>query len=149
MPSSTSYTSASGTYYTNTSRGANISLPHDIFVELPGSNTTRKILSTSGYSGTTKGLLVEETDMSTSSETIKKLTYTIKAGSTLGIKNSNKIFIPTSLRDGDYKISIYTPPIGGMPSVNKGANSALCDRKDVTIKVKGSYTDDLISHVTQ
>ena len=55
MPSSTSFvTSTSGTYYTNTSRDASISLPTDIFIELPGSNSTRKILSTTGYSGTTK-----------------------------------------------------------------------------------------------
>lgn len=150
MPSSTSFvTSTSGTYYTNTSRDASISLPTDIFIELPGSNSTRKILSTTGYSGTTKGLLVEEVDMSTSTETIKKLTYTIKTTNTLGIKDSDKIFIPTSLKDGNYKISIYTPPIAGMPSVNKGAYSSLCDRKDINIKVQGSYTDDLNSHTTQ
>lgn len=139
----------SGTFYSNSSRDAGINLSKDIFIELPGSRSTRKILSTTGYEGTTKGVIVTEADKSTSSETIKEFTYTIKATNTLGIKASNKIFIPASLKDGEYKISIYTPPVTGVPSANKGTYSALCDRKDVTIKVKGSYTDDLNSHITQ
>ena len=149
MPSSTNFaTSSSGTYYSGTSRDASISLAKDIFIELPGSDSTRKILSTTGYNGTTKGITVTEKDESTSDETIKKFTYTIKATNTLGI-NSDKIFIPKSLKDGNYKISIYTPPVTGMPSVGKNEYTALCDRKDFNIKVKGSYTNDLNSHTTQ
>ena len=149
MPSSTNFaTSSSGTYYSGTSRDASISLAKDIFIELPGSDSTRKILSTTGYNGTTKGITVTEKDESTSDETIKKFTYTIKATNTLGI-NSDKIFIPKSLKDGNYKISIYTPPVTGMPSVGKNEYTALCDRKDFNIEVKGSYTNDLNSHTTQ
>lgn len=150
MPyNTTSSNGLSGTYYSNASRDAKISLPTNIYVELPGSGSNRKILSTTKYGKVQQGLVVEETDMSTSSETIKKFTYTIKATNAFGIKESNKIFIPQNLKDGNYKISVYTPPITGMPSVNKGAYSALCDRKDVTIKVSGSYLDDLNSHKTQ
>lgn len=150
MPSLPNYVaSSSGNFYNNTSKDANINLPKDIYIELPGSNSTRKILSVTGFSGTTQGINVQETDESTSSETIKKFTYTIKATNTLGIKESSKIFTPTSLKDGNYKVSIYTPPIAGVPSVNKGAYSTMCDRKDVNITVKGSYTDDLNYHITQ
>ena len=149
MPkSSVSSTGLAGTEYTGVSE-ADISLPTELFIELPGSKQKRKILSVTGYSGTTKGLTVDVKDESTMNETIKKLTYTIKSTNTLGVKNSNKIFIPASLKDGDYKISIYTSPIPGIPTANKPTYSALCDRKDLTIKVKGSYTDDLNSHITQ
>ena len=138
----------SGVEYSSISN-ADINLPAELFIELPGTNQKRKILSTTGYEGTTKGLILDVEDESTSSETIKKLTYTIKSVTTLGIKESNKIFIPTSLKNGDYKISVYTSPTVGTATANKPIYSTMCDRKDLTIKVKGSYTDDLNSHITQ
>lgn len=56
------------------------------------------------------------------------------------------------LKNGDYKVSIYTPPVTGSSSIDKfntSKYSSLFDRKDVTIKVQGSSTDDLNSHTTQ
>lgn len=126
----------------------------ELFVELPGTDTgskqTRKILSTTGYSGTSKGLLVTEKDLSTDTEIIKEWTYTIKPSNTLGINsNIGKIFIPTGLKDGDYKISIYTPPISGAVSDSKGKYTSLCDRRDIYIEVSGAYTDDLNTNIIQ
>lgn len=49
-------------------------------------------------------------------------------------------------------MSIYTPPVTGSSSIDKfntSKYSSLFDRKDVTIKVQGSSTDDLNSHTTQ
>lgn len=117
----------------------------DIYLELPGNESTRKILSVSGYEGTVQGLLSSKKEIGSKVE----WTYTIKPTDTLGIGEVGKIYIPDNLKDGDYKLSIYTPPVSGVGSVNKNNFSALCDRKEVTIKVQGSSTDDLNSHETQ
>lgn len=145
-------TPSSNTSYTGLIGENGVSCSNDIFVELPGTggvNGTRKILSTTGYSGTTNGLLVTEKDLSTSTELVKEWTYTIKPSNTLGISDVGKIFIPTGLKDGKYKISIYTPPIAGAISDGKNKYTSLCDRRDVYIEVDGVYTDDLDSNIIQ
>ena len=53
------------------------------------------------------------------------------------------------MKNGDYKLKIYTTPVQGVGSVNKNQYSALCDRKEVTIKVDGAATDDLNSNIIQ
>ena len=117
----------------------------DIFVELPGSESTRKILSSTGYGTTTLGL---NSTKKVSGSTVE-WTYTIKPTNTLNERESDKIFIPYETKDGDYTLKIYTPPVSGVTSVNKKQYSALCDRKEVVIKVQGSAINDLNSHETQ
>ena len=120
----------------------------DIFVELPGTtgtNGTRKILSSTGYEETTLGLNATK---KVRGNTVT-WTYTVKPSKSVGIKETPKIFIPDTTKDGDYTLKIYTPPVAGVGNINKKTYSALCDRKEVTIKVKGSAMNDLNSHNTQ
>lgn len=145
-------TPSTNTNYSGIIGENDISYSNEIFVNLPGTegtNGTEKILSTTGYFGTTKGLEVVERDLSTSTEIVKEFTYTIKPSNTLGIGATGKIFIPTELKDGNYKVSIYTPPIIGAVSSGKNNYTSLCDRSDIYIKVSGSYTDDLNSNIIQ
>ena len=88
-------------------------------------------------------------NLSTSTKTIKRFTYTIKPTTTSGSENSDKIFIPERIVNGDYNISVYTAPVSGVSSPGKNRYTALCDRKDVSIKVEGSYVDDLNSNIIQ
>lgn len=117
----------------------------DVFLELPGTSTTRKILSSTGYGSTTLGLISSK---KVTGDTVE-WTYTIKPANTVGIGETAKIYIPSETKDGDYTLKIYTPPVPGATSVNKKTYSALCDRKEVIIKVKGSAMNDLNSHETQ
>lgn len=139
----------SGTNYSYLTAKDNYNLSNELFVELPGSRTTRKILSTTGYFNTIKGLNVQTKDKSTASQRVIENTYTLNSVNSLGVSNSDKIFIPTGMKDGDYRISIYTPPVTGTPtaSASEQSTSKMCDRKEITIKVKGAYTDDLNSHL--
>lgn len=130
----------------------------DIFIELPGDANSRKILSVSGYASSLKGLQVKQTKSGvkegsgSNAMEVYEWEYTIKPSKTVGLVETGKVYIPQNLKDGDYKISIYTPPVTGASSLNElqtSKYSALCDRKDVKVKVKGSSTDDLNSHVTQ
>ena len=150
--STTKYTGIIGDNDPGHAWNKGINYSDELFVELPGTegvHGTRKILSTTGYTGTTNGLVISEKDLSTSSEVVKEFTYTIKPSNTLGISQVGKIFIPTGLKDGKYKISIYTPPISGAISNGKNKYTSLCDRRDVYINVSGSYTDDLNSNIIQ
>ena len=135
---------SSGTRVSGLNTAVNYGL-EDIFVELPGTSSTRKILSSTGYEGTTLGLNATK-KVSGNTTT---WTYTVKSANSLGIKEVAKIFIPETAKDGDYNLKIYTPPVSGVGNINKKTYSALCDRKEVTIKVKGSAMDDLNSHNTQ
>ena len=139
--------SISGTTVNNLSSGINIT--EDVYVEVPGSNSSKMILSSTGYKNTVLGL-VKNTVTKTNSKI--ETEYTIKPSKTVGAVETGKIYIPTNLKDGKYKISVYTPPITGVSSLaetNKSKYSALCDRKDLEIIVSGSSTDDLNSHITQ
>lgn len=140
----------SGTNYSYLTAKDNHNLIKELFIELPGNKDTRKIISTTGYAKTTKGLSVSTKTVVEDGKRIITNTYTLNSVNSLGISNSNKIFIPATLKDGDYKISIYTPLITGTPtaSTDKQTVSKMCDRKEITIKVKGSYLDDLNSHST-
>lgn len=145
-------TPSANTSYSGLVDSTSISYSNELFVDLPGTNGangTRKVLSSTGYGGTTKGLVVTEKDLSTTTETIKEFTYTIKPSNTLGINSVGKIFIPEGLKDGKYKISMYTPPIAGVASSGKNEYTSLCDRRDVYIYVSGAYTDDLDSNIIQ
>lgn len=154
-----SATTSKGTSVSNLAGGLNI-IP-DLFIELPGTSGasgTRKILSASGYSGSQQSLIVTQTKNnvsigSGSSETqLSEWEYTIKPAMSAGVKETSKIFIPQNLKNGKYKISVYTPPVTGVSSLNEAKSlkySAMCDRKDVYVEVKGSATDDLNSHTTQ
>ena len=134
----------SGTRVSNMNTKANYGM-EDIFVELPGTTSTRKILSSSGYEGTTLGLVASK---KVSGDTVT-WTYTVKPKVTMGVKETPKIFIPEDMKDGDYTLKIYTPPVPGVGSINKKTYSAMCDRKEVKIKVRGSAMNDLNSHSTQ
>ena len=138
----------SGTNYSYLTARDSYNVSKELFIELPGSRANKKIISTSGYSGTTKGLIVETVDKSTSTHRIIENTYTLESVNSLGISNSNKIFVPSTMKDGDYKVLIYTPAVTGTPtaSASEQSTTKMCDRKEITIKVKGSYTDDLNSH---
>ena len=135
---------SSGTRVSGLNTKANYGL-EDIFVELPGNNKTRKILSSTGYEGTTLGLNATK---KVSGNTVT-WTYTVKPSKSVGIKETPKIFIPDTTKDGDYTLKIYTPPVAGVGNINKKTYSALCDRKEVKITVKGSAMNDLNSHNTQ
>ena len=133
-------------------------LTSDIFVELPGDSNTRKVLSVSGYGNTIQGLQVKQTKAGEKELSGNKLMqvyeweYTIKPSVLVGISSTEKIYIPQNLKNGDYKVYIYTPPVTGSSSIDKfntSKYSSLFDRKDVTIKVQGSSTDVLNSHTTQ
>lgn len=145
-----------GTTVTNLNSKPN--LVSDIFVELPGDTRNRKVLSVSGYGNTIQGLQVKQTKSGqversgNKSMKVYEWEYTIKPSVVVGISSTEKIYIPQNLKDGNYKVSIYTPPITGSSSIDKyntSKYSSLCDRKDVKIKVQGSSTDDLNSHITQ
>lgn len=76
--------------------------------------------------------------------------YTIKPAATISsVGVEDKIYIPENMKNGEYKLKIYTPPVEGAISVDKKTYSTLCDRKEVTFTVEGSATDDLNSHGTQ
>lgn len=120
----------------------------EVFLELPGTggaNGTRKILSSTGYGSSIKGLNVARVGTGDSIT----WTYSIKPSNTLGIGETPKIYIPQGMKNGDYKLKIYTTPLQGVGTEKKPAYRALCDRKEVTIKVKGSATDDLGSNIIQ
>ena len=69
----------------------------DIFLELPGTSTTRKILSSTGYGSTTLGLISSK---KVTGDTVE-WTYTIKPANTVGIGETAKIYIPSETKDGD------------------------------------------------
>lgn len=59
-----------------------------------------------------------------------------------------KWYINENTKDGDYNVRIETEPFYG--SYDKPATSAmLCDIQNVTIEVKGSYLDDVKTHIVQ
>lgn len=148
-----------GTMVTDISTDINI-VP-DLFIELPGTtgiNGTRIILSSTGYTGTKKGLNVKQTKNKVTEGSgsnkmqVSEWEYTLKPSTTNGVSEVGKVYIPNNLKNGAYKVSIYTPPVSGVSSLAENSTfkySSLCDRKDVNVNVKGSATDDLNSHVTQ
>lgn len=135
---------SSGTDVSAINGGINYGM-EEVFLELPGTKDTRKILSTTGYEDSIKGLQVTKSGSGSN----VTWTYTIKPSNTVGSNTSPKIYIPTEMKDGDYKLKIYTTPVQGVGSVNKKQYSALCDRKEVAIKVKGTASDDLNSNIIQ
>ena|GEM_PF-5926927 len=115
-------------------------LPDQLFVRTPDG----QILSVDGYSNTNAGLDYSKSgDMKTNETWV----YTIKSKDTLGIKSVPKIFIDENTKDGVYNLQVFTPMINGVPTKTSG--SPLCDSKTVQIKIQGSDTDDLKSHITQ
>jgi len=115
-------------------------LPNQLFVKTPDG----QILSVDGYLNTNAGL-----DYSLSGDrTNSTWVYTIKAKDTLNINDAtSKLFIDQNTIDGTYNLQVFTPAINGVPT--KTAGSKLCDSKTVKIKVQGSDTDDLKSHIIQ
>lgn len=147
-----SISSTSGTFVTNLASGINIT--PEIFVDLSGNERT--ILSSRKYSDSKikQGLKVKQTkdNVLEGSMQVSEWEYTLKETTVNGVSSVGRIFIPENLKDGSYKLSIYTPPVSGVSSkaeYDKFKYSSLCDRKDTYITVKGSATDDLNSHNTQ
>lgn len=147
-----SNSSTSGTFVTNLASGINIT--PEIFVDLAGKERT--ILSSKRYSDSRikQGLKVKQTknNVLEGSMQVSEWEYTLKETTINGVSSVEKIFIPENLKDGKYKLSIYTPPTSGVSSkaeYDKFKYSSLCDRKDTYVTVKGSATDDLNSHTTQ
>ncbi|CAM5779259.1 Athe_2463 domain-containing protein [Brevibacillus borstelensis] len=64
-------------------------------------------------------------------------------------KNSKEIFVNEGTKDGDYKIRIDTYPYFYGSFDKPNTSKFLCDTKQVTISVHGSYIDDVKSHITQ
>ncbi|WCK57710.1 hypothetical protein PP175_27115 (plasmid) [Aneurinibacillus sp. Ricciae_BoGa-3] len=62
-----------------------------------------------------------------------------------------KLYVSPETRDGDYTMRVETEPFYG--SYDKPyyqfMGTVLCDVKNVTIRVKGSYLDDLHTHIIQ
>jgi hypothetical protein len=114
-------------------------LPNELFVKTPDG----KIISVDGYAGTNAGLDYTLTGDRTNSTWV----YTVKSKDTLGVKSAPKLYIDPNTTDGTYNLQVFTPSINGVPT--KTAGSKLCDSKTVKIKVQGSSTDDLKSHITQ
>jgi hypothetical protein len=130
---------------TNLSGETNFGL-EDLFIELPGTSSGKKVLSSTGYGSSTKAL--NQTPSGDSSS--KTWTYTIKGTtSPSGVQTSSKIYVPENTSDASYKIRIYTPPVPGVTNAAKSANMVMCDRKDVSIIVIGSAYDDLNGHEVQ
>ncbi|PLS19727.1 hypothetical protein CVD28_04760 [Bacillus sp. M6-12] len=63
-------------------------------------------------------------------------------------KPERKVYINENTKDGNYNVRIETEPFYG--SYDKPyTREMLCDVKNVTIEVKGSYLDDVKTHVVQ
>lgn len=144
----------SGTFVTGLT--GDINLIPEVFVELPGDKRT--ILSVNSYQGTTAGLSVKQIKNNQIEQTVdmgvayvSEWEYTVKGTSSSGAQSVGRIFVPSNLKDGGYKLSVYTPPFTGVSNINKTklGYTGLCDRKDMFVKVEGSATDDLNSHIIQ
>lgn len=135
--------SVSGTYGENGTwvRPFNVTpnLPNELFVKTPDG----KILSVDGYDNTNAGLDYSLTGDRTNSTWV----YTVKSKDTLGVKSAPKVYIDPNTTDGTYNLQVFTSAINGVPTKTSG--SKLCDSKTVQIRVQGSDTDDLKSHITQ
>lgn len=59
-----------------------------------------------------------------------------------------KVYINENTKDGNYNVRIETEPFYGSPDKPYTARK-LCDIQNVTIEVKGSYLDDLKTHIVQ
>ena len=59
-----------------------------------------------------------------------------------------KVYINENTKDGNYNVRIETEPFYGSPD-KPYTSRELCDIKNVTIEVKGSYLDDLKTHIVQ
>ncbi|OLN23947.1 hypothetical protein BTO30_00520 [Domibacillus antri] len=59
-----------------------------------------------------------------------------------------KVYINENTKDGNYNVRIETEPFYGSPD-KPYTPRELCDIKNVTIEVKGSYLDDLKTHIVQ
>jgi hypothetical protein len=74
-------------------------------------------------------------------------TYELESRNVIN-KPEKKIYVNENTKDGNYNVRVETQPFYG--SYDKPSTSArLCDIKNVTVEVKGSYLDDVKTHVVQ
>lgn len=74
-------------------------------------------------------------------------TYELEPRTVINVPE-RKVYINENTRDGNYNVRIETEPFYGSPD-KPYTSRRLCDIKNVTIEVKGSYLDDLKTHIVQ
>lgn len=75
-------------------------------------------------------------------------TYEMPMRNAFNLKNTREIFVNEGAKDGEYSIKIETDGTF-QGSSDKPYNRNLCDVENVTIKILGSNSDDLKTHITQ
>jgi len=114
-------------------------LPNKIYVILPDG----QILSNSSSTGI-KNLM--DCTVTNSSDTSKILKCSVKMDNTFGNKETRKLYVSETTRDGTYDITVCTAKFNG---VSPNAVNHLFDRRKVSFKVQGKYTDDVTVHIVQ
>lgn len=77
----------------------------------------------------------------------RTLTYELEPRKVMS-KVERKIYVDETTRDGDYNFRIETEPMYGSPD-KPAISQMLCDVVNVTVRVKGSYQDDITTHIVQ
>lgn len=119
-------------------------MPERIYVVLPDG----KVYSNKADSkrGIAKGLTVKSSSGTWDKKTV---TFEVIASDTFGIKSTNKIYIDEKTKDGTYPLTICTDSWLGYVESDKKPMKELYDKIDTNIEVKGSYEDDIKTHITQ
>ncbi|KIL38680.1 hypothetical protein SD70_24845 [Gordoniibacillus kamchatkensis] len=76
-------------------------------------------------------------------------TYEMPYHNAFNLENTREVFVNETARDGDYQIKVNTYPYFYGSYDKPRTPYFLCDSKQVTIRVQGSYHDDVKSHLVQ
>lgn len=129
-------------------------IPKDIFIKAPGLD---KALSVSGANGTAPMLVLDEKASKLGNVENQLFVYKLKTTSDMGITEPGKLYIGEDVKDGEYKLEVWTPQINGVPTKNLDEVNGLSvyepnllgDNHDLHFEVKGSATDDLVDSIIQ
>lgn len=130
-------------YQTVTPGLSSATMPERIYVVLPDG----KVYSNKADNGRgiAKGLSCTTTGSWDNRKSVCKVIET----DTFGIKSTNKIYIDEKTKDGTYPLTICTDSWLGYVESDKKPMKELYDKIDTNIEVKGSYEDDIKTHITQ
>ena len=130
-------------YQTVTPSLSSATMPERIYVVLPDG----KVYSNKADNrrGIAKGLSCTTTGSWDNRKSVCKVIET----DTFGIKSTNKIYIDEKTKDGTYPLTICTDSWLGYVERDKKPMKELYDKIDTNIEVKGSYEDDIKTHITQ
>jgi hypothetical protein len=138
--------SASPKPWSSDCSGKTVSSTHGSYVDAP--NT---IQVTMPFTDTSGQLVKYTLNASSESGSWDNLTqnFEMPTHNAFNIKDTKEVFINTTAKDGDYplRIDTYTYFYGSYDKPSK--STYLCDYKIVTIRIKGSSSDDVKSHLTQ